>query len=117
MGQPVNKPMSYETAPETISIAETALSEWKRFKGHRSKDQAFKALMKMHMQHVKGIVAQGDIPLAAGSMFVTDIPGYDLSLVDANFPHLRQRRVSLFTRKGVETIIHLLQAGSGQTVQ
>lgn len=113
----MNNPVNYETAPESISIAETALAEWKRFKGHRSKDQAIKALIKVHMQHVKGIVAQGNIPLAAGSMFVTDIPGYDLSLVDANFPHLRQRRVSLFTRKGVEIIVDLLQAGTVKKVQ
>lgn len=113
----MNKVINYETAPKTISIAETALAEWKRFKGHRSKDQAIKALIKLHMKHLCGLTVQHDIPLAMGGLFVTDIPGFDLSLVDANFPHLRQRHVSLFTRRGVAVIIGLLQAGSTQKVQ
>jgi len=108
---------SYETEPQTVAVAESAMAEWKRYQGKRGREVAMQALIALHMDHIRSILATQDIPPAMGGMFVTDVPEFDLSIVDANFPTLRERHVSLFTRKGVEVMMQLLQAGSGQKVQ
>jgi len=105
---------TYDTIPQTVAVAETALKEWKRYQGKRNRTVAMQALIALHMDHIRSILAAQDIPPAMGGMFVTDVPEFDLSIVDANFPMLRERHVSLFTRKGVEVMMQLLQAGQVQ---
>ena len=99
----------FEVRPLHVAMAQSAMADFKRYAYGRSDTETMDALLDEHLKHVHKLVQAGLIDPQAGSMIVTDIPTSNLSVVDAHFPSLNERQVSIFTREGVKAIISLLQ--------
>ena len=108
--------MDFTVTPEHIDIMPSAQAEWTRYKGDDSEADALERIMQPHLEHAREQAANlpGD---ADGGILITDIDGYDLSVLDANLNGRRDvyifsrgaamelwRRIQLLTRMGSETI-------------
>lgn len=96
----------YLTEP-TIAITETAWDAFLVFRDDVSTEEAVKRIKNLHYAHVRRMLADDRLS-ADGAVIVTDIPGCDLSLVDAHFPTLKARQTTLFTRAGAAFVVGVL---------
>jgi hypothetical protein len=98
----------FETEPPALFMASTAWDEWLRFSAGNTDQGALKRLYEIHLNHVRDTLAQGGIEDGDGAIFVTEIPDFDLAVVDGHFPHLKERRASLFSKDAAEKIVNVL---------
>jgi len=80
-------------------IGETARVEWERYRGDVSQAAAVLGMMAQHTAHLAAVYRDGVVSPTDDGVFITDIPDYDLTVVDAYFPSLNQRQVGIFSRK------------------
>jgi len=99
-------PHIFEAPPTTIAVALSAWEEWQRFVGERTENEALRQIIAIHVKHIHETVlpiVKRDHPNCG--VFVTDVKGFELSLVDAHFPLLGERSVGLYLRSSVEPIL------------
>jgi hypothetical protein len=103
-----NRLNAYSIRPEKIAMGESAWEEFQRLRDHCDDlDDALDYVLDTHMQHVRNLLAEDQLS-QPGAVIVTDIPEFDLSLVDAHFPALNQRQVTLFSKASATMIAHTL---------
>lgn len=85
-------------------IGETAQAEWLRYRGDVSQSAAILGILAQHTAHLDAVYKDGVVSPTDDGVFITDIPDYDLTVVDAYFPTLNQRQVGIFSRKVAEQV-------------
>ena len=95
-------------------MGESAQAEWLRYRGERSEEDALIALMLTHLAHIETVRKQGKIDKHDDSVFLTDIPDYDLAVIDAYFPSVNKRMVGIYGRK---TAVYVMQIMTGHLSQ
>ena len=110
-------PHIFETPPDSIAIAQSAWEEWQRFVGDRSENDALRQLIAIHVKHIHDIV----LPVVKREksncgVFVTDIKGFELSLIDAHFPLLGERNVGIYLRSSVTPLLNQIRQSLDMTV-
>jgi hypothetical protein len=100
---------AYSVRPERISMGHTAWDEFQRLRAEYGDNntQAMDYVVDIHMDHISRLLTRDELS-EYGALIVTDIPEFDLSLVDAHFPTLNQRQVSLFSKSSATMIAHTL---------
>lgn len=96
----------YLTEPR-IAIAASAWDAYRAFREELTDAEAQQKIKTLHTAHVRRMMAADQLS-GDGAVIITDIPHFDLALVDAHFPAKGERQVTLFSRKGAEFIIGVL---------
>lgn len=103
----------YETKPAKIGMAQSAWEEFQRLRDDSAdQEQALDYIKTLHVSHVRKLLA-ADLLCGDGALIVTDIPDFDLSLVDAHFPSLNVREVTLFSKLGATYVVDILTKKRG----
>lgn len=103
----------FETRPKNVEVMATAQAEWARWVASKTDGlAAMREALDIHMAHVARMNAERPLDEYAGALIITDIEGYDLALVDAHFPAFDERLVQVFTRRGVEIILQMVNKKS-----
>lgn len=98
----------YTERPAKIAMAESGWEEFKRLRDLSADEtQALDYIALLHVEHVRKMVAADQIR-GDGALIVTDIPDFDLSLVDAHFPSLKARQTTLMSRTGASIVVDIL---------
>lgn len=98
----------YETKPRKIGMAQSGWEEFQRLRDDcDDHGQALDYISRLHVEHVRKLIA-ADALRGDGALIVTDIPDFDLALVDAHFPSLKTREVTLFSKHGATLVIDIL---------
>lgn len=90
-----------------IAVAESGWDAYVTFREELTDREAQARIKLLHYAHVRKMLADGLLN-GYGAVIMTDIPGCDLSLVDANFPSLKQRQTTLFSKAGANFIVGVL---------
>jgi hypothetical protein len=90
-----------------MAVAESAWDAYAVFREELTDQEAQARIKQVHAAHIRNLLAD-DFLSADGAIIQTDIPGHDLSLVDAHFPTLKQRQTTLFSRRGAAFVIGIL---------
>lgn len=94
----------FETEPDHIGIRMSAKDEWLRYNDSFKQADGLQALLDCHLQNVARLVAETGITELDGSVFMTDIPNTQLTVIDAHFPLLRIRDVNVVSRETANII-------------
>lgn len=98
----------YLAEPKKIGMAQSGWDEFVRLRDlSDSHNAALDYIKRLHVEHVRKLLA-ADALRGDGALIVTDIPDFDLSLVDAHFPSLKTREVTLFSKLGATLVTDIL---------
>lgn len=90
-----------------IVIAGSAWDAYVAFREELTDKEVQQRIKLLHYAHIRRMLEAGLLN-EDGALIVTDIPGFDLSLVDAHFPSLQARQTTLFSHKGAEFVCDIL---------
>lgn len=93
--------------PTQFDIGDSAHAEWTRLTAQAGVSAA-RQVLDAHRQHMERVVDDLQPTPEDGGLFVTDIPGYDLSFVDLNIPAENVRAMHLVSRDAVQSVIKRL---------
>lgn len=102
----------YETKPKKMGMAASAWDAYVAFREEMTDAEAQEQIKTIHQAHVRKLIA-ADMLRGDGALIVTDIPDFDLSLVDAHFPSLNTRECTLFSKRGATLVIDILTRKRG----
>ena len=97
----------YAHKPKHFSVAQSAWDTYVQFRAEMSDRDAQERILDLHLAHVRRLLAADKIH-GDGAVIVTDIPDFDLALVDAHFPTLNERQVTLFSKAGATVVMNAL---------
>ena len=95
-----------------ILIAGSAWDAYVAFREELTDAEAQQRIKLLHTAHIRKMLAAALLS-GDGALIVTDIPDHDLSLVDAHFPSLQARHVTLFSKAGASVVCHVLTQKCG----
>ena len=103
-----NRLNAYSIRPEKIALGQSAAEEFQRLRDHCDDlEDALDYVIDLHIEHVSRLLTRDELS-EFGALIVTDIPEFDLSLVDAHFPALNERQTTLLSKAGATIVVHTL---------
>lgn len=94
--------------PSEFAVLPSGEREWIRYHAG-SPITAAKLLVGEHRQHVEKRLAEYEGAAPDVALIVTDIPGYDLALVDMCNPAMQRRQLFLVNRQAAALVVKGLQ--------
>ncbi len=102
----MNLEQTFAEALKHPRMGSSAWDEWRRYRGDRTDETALIDLMIIHLRHIEDLRAQGKAAREDNAIFLTEIPDYDLAVLDAYFPSIGERQVHVFSKAGANAALY-----------
>lgn len=97
--------VDFTAMPEHVEIMPSAAKEWARYQGQGSEADAIERAMHTHLEHTRAAQLPEN---TSGGIMLSDIPGYNLTVVDVLMGG--ERAVHIFARSAARAMWKMIEA-------